>query len=52
MFVWNITRANLSEGYTQVIDQSALGFIQKVVHLKLMPGITIQNGWHICNQNI
>jgi hypothetical protein len=37
---------------TQVIDQSALGWKQKVVQLRSMPGLTIQYGWHICNQNI
>jgi hypothetical protein len=39
------------ESYTQVMDQSASGW-QTVVRIKPMPGLTMQYGWHICNQDI
>jgi hypothetical protein len=42
------TASGQSTGYT--VDQSASGCMEKP--RKPMPGLTIQYGWHICNENI
>jgi hypothetical protein len=39
-------------GYIQVIGRTGSGCTQKVVWLKPMPALTMQYGWHICNQNV